>query len=165
MKQWFKTLGLTGISLCLSLLALPTYAKIDTQLHPVTWKGKKWEYLVEHPTDLQGIDPERFEEILDTVGQHGWHLVSVTSSFHFYAFYFERELLPHRLAAHRAHLNKLKTARKAKESQMKAKLEEAHLKKLQHARNTKMTAKRKQDLHVVLKKQMRHMNRLEATEK
>jgi|GEM_PF-1308312 len=80
-------------------------------LHKVKWKGKKWEYLVEHPTETRHVDTVRFEEILDTAGQHGWRLVTVSHAFHFYGFYFERPLPDSKLAAHRAHLAQSKAYR------------------------------------------------------
>jgi hypothetical protein len=80
-------------------------------LHKVTWKGKKWEYLVEHPTNIRHIHTVRFEEILDTAGQHGWELVTVSHAFHFYGFYFKRPLLAKKLKAHRVHLTQSKAYR------------------------------------------------------
>lgn len=161
MNQWLKILGIASISLLLTAFTLPTYAKVSTALHPVTWQGKKWEYLVEHPTDVQAIDPVRFEEILDTVGHHGWHLVTVTNSFNFYAFYFERELLPHKLTEHRERLRKIKAVRKAKETATQAQLEEAHLEKLRRARNAQTTAERKTFLQKKLMEQHKYLQQVE----
>ncbi len=88
-----------------------TFAYTNTTLQPIKWKGEKWEYLVEHPTGKNHIDPAYFEEILDTAGQHGWRLVNVTSAYHFYTFYFERPLLPHKIDAQRVRLQRNKNFR------------------------------------------------------
>ena len=96
-----------------------TYAYTNTTLQPIKWKGEKWEYLVEHPTGKNHIDPALFEEILDTAGQHGWRLVSVTSAYHFYTFYFVRPLLPHKIEAHRARLQRNKNFRANKEAEQR----------------------------------------------
>lgn len=87
----------------------------STTMLPITWRGDKWEYLVEYPRGTNYIDPVRFEELLDDAGQHGWELVSVSHESHFYAFYFKRPLYPHKIAAHRAHLAKVKAERAQKE--------------------------------------------------
>ena len=60
------------------------------------------------------------EEILDNAGQHGWKLISVTSENHFYAFYFIRPLLSHKLQTHRDRLHGLITQRLNKEAAHKA---------------------------------------------
>lgn len=97
------------------LFSVCSFGYTHTVLHPITWQGEKWEYLVEHPTGKNHIDPALFEEILDTAGQHGWELVEVTSEYHFYTFYFKRPLLPHKIESHRLRLAHNKKTRAASE--------------------------------------------------
>lgn len=104
------------VAACMLGFFASTYAYTGTTLQPFKWQGEKWEYLVEHPTGKNHIDPAYFEEILDTAGQHGWRLVSVTSAYHFYTFYFERPLLPHKIDSHRARLQRNKNFRANKEA-------------------------------------------------
>ena len=122
-----------------------SYAQPKTLPHlkPILWKGKKWEYLVEHPTDVQYIHVIRFEELLDTMGQHGWELTEVTSEHHFYAFYFKRPLLAHKLVAHRKRVSRLIASRKKRETKLQKKINKAHrealiLKKQKQALELKM---------------------------
>ena len=102
----------------------------STTMQPVTWRGDKWEYLVEYPRDTNYIDPVRFEEVLDNAGQHGWELVEVSHESHFYAFYFKRPLYPHRIEAHRAHLAKVKGERAQKEAMMASAIQQAYKEKI-----------------------------------
>lgn len=104
------------VAACILGFSASTYAYTSTTLQPVRWQGEKWEYLVEHPTGKNHIDPAYFEEILDTAGLHGWRLVSVTSEYHFYTFYFERPLLPHKIDAHKVRLQRNKNFRANKEA-------------------------------------------------
>jgi len=94
-------------------------------VHPITWKGQKWEYLVEHPTDIQTIDTVRMEHILDDAGQHGWELIEVTSEYHFYVFYFKRPLSNEKLAEHRQHLLTLHTNHEKKHAKLYEQLKQA----------------------------------------
>ncbi|OGT31606.1 MAG: hypothetical protein A3E87_05865 [Gammaproteobacteria bacterium RIFCSPHIGHO2_12_FULL_35_23] len=115
MKKLSQLVGASLLTVGLGLISIQSFAD-STQMHPITWKGAQWEYLVEYPKDIQYIDPERFEEILDTAGQHGWRLVEVSHEAHFYAFYFSRELLTEKLAANTARLKAYKAYRASKES-------------------------------------------------
>lgn len=101
-------------------------ARHHEHLAPISWQGEKWEYLIEHPTDIRHIDPVRMEELTDQAGQHGWRLIEVTSENQFYAFYFSRPLLPHKLEAHRDRLNKLVARRKLREAELIKRIEKVH---------------------------------------
>lgn len=92
-----------------------SFGYTHTVLRPIKWQGEKWEYLVEHPS-INHVDPSFFEEILDTAGQEGWELIEVTGTNHFYAFYFKRPLLPHKIDSHRARLARNKQKRANKEA-------------------------------------------------
>jgi hypothetical protein len=107
MKRFLLSLVAT---LCFSGLIANTYAD-SVKMKPVTWKGQKYEYLAEFPSDAPFVHPVRFEEVLDNAGQHGWKLVSVSHEAHFYVFYFMRPLTEDRLPAHRAHLREVKDKR------------------------------------------------------
>ena len=147
-------IGMGVATVCL-ISVMSTFAD-STRLHPITWKGKKWEYLVEYPADTHHVDPERFEEILDTAGQHGWELTSVSHENHFYAFYFKRELLPEKVAAHRARLRNIKAIRAEKESKQYLKILAAEKEKLRleklYARQVDITNKELQQ-EVTLEKE------------
>src|SRR3990167_95855 len=117
MSNLGKLFGASVLAAGLSVFTVKSFAD-STQMHPITWKGAQWEYLVEYPKDVNHIDPERFEELLDTAGQHGWKLIEVTHESHFYAFYFTRKLLPEKLAANTARLKAYKAQRAAKEADM-----------------------------------------------
>ncbi|MBU1558443.1 MAG: hypothetical protein KJ588_01415, partial [Gammaproteobacteria bacterium] len=124
MKCFLRILFIVAIPFFFSTaFALP-------HLAPVHWQGQKWEYLVEHPTDIHHIDPVRMEEVLTTAGQHGWRLVAVTSAFHFYGFYFERPLHNHRLSIVRARLLASKLAREKKEAKLYEAIRKAHQEKM-----------------------------------
>lgn len=153
----------------LSILALAssafTYADTTSNndpehlaLAPVTWKGDKWEYLVEHPTDVRHIDPVRFEELLDEAGQHGWELVAVTGTAHFYAFYFKRPLLPEKLEKHRQHVLELKKARLVKRKQQLTQIDQA-------VREQKQYQAQIQKTNQALKQQIREERILDTTTK
>ncbi len=129
MNRWNKLVGVGAVALTLGLVAGTSQAD-STQLHKVTWKGQKWEYLVEHPVDIQHVDKGRFEEILDTAGQHGWELVEVTDFYHFYTFLFKRPLHDAKLAQHRARLKNVKAKRAANEALIMKQTIEAHREKL-----------------------------------
>lgn len=124
-----KKIGIYILLAALSLTAITSYAD-DTQLHPVKWKGKKWEYLAEYPADIRHIDTVRFEEIMDTAGHHGWRLVTVTHAFHHYTFIFERPLLPEKLKKHRARLKKIKDLRASQEAAALEQIKSAHHERL-----------------------------------
>lgn len=96
-----------------------SFAYTDTILHSTTWPGEKWEYLVEHPHGIHHIDLVEFEEILDTAGMHGWKLIEVTDTAHFYTFYFIRPLLPHKLPSHVARLARLKEIHEKQEADVR----------------------------------------------
>lgn len=130
MKNWKRVIGIGAVALSFGCMAGVSQASHSTQLHQVTWKGKKWEYLVEHPTDVQHVDKARFEEVLDTAGQHGWELVAVTDFYHFYAFLFKRPLPEAKLTAHRARLKNVKSKRAAEEALIMKKTIEVHREKL-----------------------------------
>lgn len=96
------------------------------KMHKVTWRGKKWRYLVEYPRDIQHIDPQRFEEILNTAGRHGWNLVDITHENHFYAFFFKRERQHHEAKQHRERLKAYKQDRAIKRAKKLKQIHEAH---------------------------------------
>jgi len=105
-----------------------TIANPHPHLAPITWKGKKWEYLVQFPRDIHHIDELRMEELMDDVGQHGWELVTVTAEDHYYAFYFKRPLLPHKIQAHRDRINRHKGERLEREAKVRKQIQEARAK-------------------------------------
>ncbi len=110
-----KTYYQVIITIIVLFFSTGSFAYTHTVLHPITWQGEKWEYLVEHPTGKNHVDPAFFEEILDTAGKHGWELVEVSSEYHFYTFYFKRPLLPHKLESHQIRLARHKRNRAASE--------------------------------------------------
>ncbi len=136
----FQAMVITGVILG---FASCSYGYTGTLLHPIKWKGEKWEYLVEHPTGKNHVDPALFEEILDTAGQHGWRLVSVSSAYHFYTFYFERPLLPHKVDAHRARLQRNKNFRANEEGSQRNTIHTA-VKKENTRRAAEKTTREKQ---------------------
>lgn len=133
---------MSAIILISSNLALAANNNADPNhltLAPVKWKGDQWEYLVEHPTDVRHIDPVRFEELLDEAGQHGWELVAVTGTGHFYAFYFKRPLSPEKLAKHRQHILVIKKARLIKRKAMQDQIDQEIEKQKQYQQQLQKT--------------------------
>ena len=96
------------------------------KVHDIRWRGKKWEYLLEYPRDENAIDPQRFEEILDTAGRHGWELSNVTHENHFYSFIFKRELHPRNVADVEKRLKDYKHKRAKKMAVKQHKIDQAH---------------------------------------
>jgi hypothetical protein len=117
MRKIGQLIGMSLLATSALLFSTNSFAAESATLHPITWKGKKWEYLVEYPTGILHVDPVRFEELLDTAGQHGWRLVDVSGTNHFYAFYFERPLHADRIEKHRARIQKVRTKRINKETE------------------------------------------------
>jgi len=124
-----KVTGLCSVLLLFTgISALHAEEGVHPLLKPITWKGAKWEYMVEHPSDVRYIHTVRFEELMDTLGQHGWELAEVTDENQFFAFYFKRPLLEEKIKAHRQRLSKVLTERLKKEEQLKKRIHEAHQK-------------------------------------
>lgn len=95
-------------------------------VHDISWRGKKWEYLVEYPRDKNVIDPQRFEDVLNTAGRHGWDLISVSHENHFYAFYFKRELQHHKVEEHTQRLKDYKQYRAEEMARKQHQIDQAH---------------------------------------
>jgi hypothetical protein len=98
-------------------------AYVPTLLQPMRWHGKKWEYLVEHPSQ-NVVNPVLFEELLDSAGAHGWQLVEISGTNHFYVFYFKRPLLAHKIEPHLYRLSRQKLARGKEEAALRHQIHE-----------------------------------------
>lgn len=118
------------------------------KVHDTRWRGKKWEYLLEYPRDENAIDPQRFEEILDTAGRHGWELSNVTHENHFYSFIFKRELHPRNMADVEQRLKDYKHERAKKMAVKQHKIDQANqdrMKNLRELQKIEQSLKQEQD--------------------
>ena len=102
------------------------------KVHDISWRGKKWEYLVEYPREKNVVDPQHFEELLNTAGRHGWNLVSISHENHFYAFFFKRELHHHRVKRQLRHLKAHKQDRAIERAQKLKQIHNAHQARMQN---------------------------------